>query len=122
MTSEHARAALQDRIAASPEFSRSLQCPATTGVEDEEESSEDGSMGQDAVLYDEVDSSRTIDEEVEALMLQRSSHLVTDQANAESDHDDVCIVGAHVERYTGHVLPSHAVNGEWMEWDATSHM
>ena len=122
MTSERARAALTVRIAASPEFSRSLQRPTTTGIEDEEESSEGDSMGQDAVLYDEVDSSRTIDEEVEALMLQRSSLLATNQADAESDHDDVCIVGTHVERYTGHVLPSHVVDGEWMEWDATSHM
>ena len=79
MISEHARAALQDRIAASQEFAKTLQCPESTVAEDKEESHEDDSMGGDVVLYDEIDSSRIIDEEVEALILQKPSHLHTEK-------------------------------------------
>lgn len=122
LISEQARTALADRIEASSEFSKSLQRPETTGVEDEEESDEDDPMGEDVVLYDEIDSSRSIDEEVETLMLQNPNHTVTNQAGAESDHDDVQIVGTHVERYTGHKFSPHVATGGWIEWDASSHM
>ena len=91
-------------------------------MEDEEEVDEDDLMDEDTVLYDGVDSSRTIDEEVEALMLQEPRHLLMDQTNAESDHDDVQIVGTHIERYTGHEFSSHAATNWWMEWDAVSHV
>ena len=53
-----------------------------------EDSHEDDSMGGDVVLYDEIDSSKTIDEKVEALILQKPSHLPTEKTDAESDHND----------------------------------
>jgi hypothetical protein len=79
-------------------------------------------MDEDAVLYDDIDSSRTIDEEVENLILQEPSHLLTGQIDAETDPDDVHIIGTYVERYTGREFSSCAATSEWMEWDATSHM
>lgn len=79
-------------------------------------------MGEDVVPYDEIDSSRTIDEEVEALVLQQPSYLLANQADAEPEHDDVHVIGTHVEKYTGHKFSSYVATCEWMEWDATSHV
>ena len=124
LTSERARTTLKKRIAASPEFAKSLQRPETIGVEDEEEEEidEDDPMDEGIVLYDGIDSSRMIDEEVEALILQEPRHLLMDQADAEPDDNDVHVVGAYVERYTGHEFSSRAATNWWMEWDAVSHM
>ena len=79
-------------------------------------------MGEDAVSYDEIDSSRTINEEVESLILQGPSSLPVNQNNAGSDDEDVHVIGTNVDRYTGHRFSSSTVNSEWMEWDADSHM
>jgi len=92
------------------------------GNEEGEKAGEDYSMNEDAVLYDEIDSSRTIDEQVEALFLQEPSHLHIGQIDTGSDHNDVHIIGTYVDRYTGHVFSSRTATNEWMEWDATSHM
>ena len=113
------RAALAERIAASPEFAKSLQRPVTVGTEDNEELEEDDSMGE--VMYDEIDSSRMLDEEVEALILQKPRHTLMDQTDVESGSDDVHIVGAHMERYTGHEFSSCIATNWWM-WDAVSHI
>ena len=95
MISEHARAALKVRIATSPEFSKNLQHPETTETEVEEEKSGDDAVGE-VVSYDEIDSSRTIDEEAEAPILQKPNHLLRSPADVESDYDDVHIKGTHV--------------------------
>ena len=58
----------------------------TTGVE---EVDEDDPMDEGAVLCDEIDSSKMIDKEVEALTLQEPTHLPMDQVDTESDHNDV---------------------------------
>ena len=89
-------------------------------TDDDEELDEDDST--DVVIYDETDSSRMIDEEVEALVLQKSRNLFIDQSDAESDHGDVHVVGAHMEKYTEHEFSSHKATNWWMEWDAVSHM
>ena len=59
---------------------------------------------------------------MEALILQKPRNPLIDQENVESDHSDVCIVGSHVEKYTGHEFSSRAATNWWMEWDAVSHM
>ena len=69
----------------------------TIGVE--EEVDEDDPMDEGAVLCDEIDSSKMIDE-VEALILQEPTHLPMDQVDTGSDHNDVQIVGSHIEKYT----------------------
>lgn len=73
------------------------------------------------VGYDEIDSSKTIEEETGDLILQRPTNL-TDQREAGPDDDDVCIIGTHVERYTGRYFSSCKATNEWMAWDATSSM
>ena len=85
----------------------------------DEDEGEDGVEG--VVRYDEIDSSRTVDEEVGAFILQETNNPSVSQRDAELDHDDVHIIGTHVERYTGHEFPSHTYTSEWMAWDATSH-
>lgn len=87
-------------------------------MESEEEVDEDGSMDGREVGYDEIDSSKTIEEETADLILQGPTNL-TDQRKARPD-DDVHIIGSHVERYTGHFFSSHTATNEWMAWDATS--
>jgi hypothetical protein len=114
-----ARDTLAERTTASPEFAKNLSRPETMGAEDDEELDEGDPT--DEVVYDEIDSSRTIDEEVEALILQKSGHL-EGEPGAESNHGDVHIVGAHVERYTGYEFSSRTATSWWMAWDATSHM
>ena len=57
------------------------------------------------VTYDEIDSSRMINEEVGTLVLQEPRHLTGEQ-DAESDDGDMHIVGENVERYTGHQFSS----------------
>ena len=114
LTSERARAALTDRISASTEFAKSLRRPETTGVEDSEELDEDDQG--DEVVYDEIDSSKLIDEEVGALILQNPRNITMDKP--DSDGDDVQIVGTNVERYTGYEFSSRGATNLWMEWDA----
>ena len=63
-----------------------------------------------------------INEEVEGLVLQKPRDLLMDQSDAESDHGDMHVVGAHMEKYTGHEFSSHRATNWWMEWDAASHM
>jgi len=53
------------------------------------------------VVYDEIDSSRMIDEETMDLILQQSGHPLAHKPDANSDHDDHQVVGANMERYTG---------------------
>ena len=108
LISEGAKAALKERIATCPEFAKNLQRPETVEAEDGEE--DGGEPGQDnpkdVVIYDETDSSKTIDEAVEALILQKPKNLLTDQADSESDHGDVHIMGEDMEKYTGHEFTS----------------
>jgi hypothetical protein len=96
------------------------------GAEDEEESSEDDSMDGDVIPYDEIDSSKTINEEVEALILQKPSHILIDPVDTElgddGDDDGVHIIGTHVESYTGYDFSPHVATSGWMEWDAASYI
>ena len=86
-----------------------------------EDEKEDGDAeDEDVVLYDEVDSSRAIDEKIEALILPKPNNLPMDQENVESDQDNVHVVGPNVEQYTGHTFSAQVTTTQWMEWDATS--
>ena len=73
-------------------------------------------------MYDEVDSSRMIEEEVADLILQEPGHLLRDKPDAESDYDDHQVVGEHMGEFTGHEFSSCAATNSWMDWDATSHI
>jgi len=81
-------------------------------AEDDEEFDEDNPMDQ--VTYDEIDSSRMIDEEVGALILQKPRHLLIGEPDVESDHGDVHIEGANMDRYTGHEFSSCGATNQWI--------
>ena len=119
MTSKRAIVALAERAAASPDFAKSLQWPDAPG-EGEGDYIDEDNQG-DEVVYDEIDSSRTIDEETLDLILQQSRHPLAHEPDADSDHNDHQIVGANMERYTGHEFSSHTATNSWMDWDASSH-
>ena len=91
------------------------------GEEGDEELDDGDEVG--VVVYDEIDSSKMINEEVEDLMLQEPRGLLMDNPDTNSDCDDLRIVGKNLERYTGHNFSSHMATNlwPWMEWDATSH-
>jgi hypothetical protein len=111
--------ALAERIAASQEFAKSLQRSDTRPMESEDKPDEEGPTEGNIVEYDEIDSSRTLEEEIGALILQEPNHL-TDQREAGPDDDDLQIIGRYVEPYTGRDFSSCTATNEWMEWDATS--
>lgn len=76
-------------------------------------------MDRRVVGFDEIDSSKTIEEETGDLILQGPNNL-TDQREAMPEDDDLRIIGSHVERYTGRNFSSCTATNEWMSWDATS--
>ena len=76
-------------------------------------------MDGDEIGYDEIDSSKTIDEEVEDLVLQKSNNLPT---HHESAVEDAYIIGAHMERYTGCEFTTHTTTNDWMAWNAAPYM
>ena len=73
-------------------------------------------------MYDEIDSSRMINEEVETLLLQTPGVPTKDQPDPDSDNGDVHAVGTHMEKYTGCKLSPHNAVDWWVEWDAASHV
>ena len=111
--------ALAERTAASPEFVKSLQRFDSPGEEEEDYVDEESDV--DAV-YDEIDSARLIDEEVADLILQQPRNPLAQKPDAASDHDDHQVVGAKMERFTGHNFSSHTATTSWMNWDATTHV
>ena len=74
------------------------------------------------MVYDETDSSKMINEVVEALILQEPRGSTKDQLDSDSDDGDVNAVGTHMEEYTGCELPPDEAANWWVEWDAASHM
>ena len=48
------------------------------------------------MVYDETDSSKMINEEVEALILQEPRGPTKDQLDSDSDDGDVDAVGTHI--------------------------
>jgi hypothetical protein len=121
LTGAPARLALAERIKASPDFLKSLQRPETGEAEDEESFDEEF-MDENEVEYDEIDSSKTIDEEVEDLILQKSDNLPTYHMNTDSAAEEAHILGAHMERYTGHEFTARTATNDWMAWDAAPYM
>ena len=60
----------------------------------------------DEVVYNEIDSSKMVDEETMDLILQQPVHPLVHRPDAGSDHDDDQVVGPNIERYTGHEFSS----------------
>jgi hypothetical protein len=115
LTSEKAKTALAEQTAASPGFVKSLNWPET--------GSEEVVVGEE-VLYDEVDSSRTVEVEVGALILREPSHIIGDWESrpVDDNDDDVHIIGPFMGKYTGCDFSSCTATNEWMEWDVASNV
>ena len=104
LTSEEAKKALSERMKKSKEFTDTLSRLEPVGTEDDEVISDVGGM---AVEYDEVDSSKTVEEEVVDLMAA--------EVDDSSDEGKVC-VGTNLEQYIGYEFSSHTATDAWMQW------
>ena len=81
--------------------------PDTIGVEEEEEEvTGDGS--EKVIEYDEIDSSKTVEEEI--------TDLMAGGAVDDLEEDEVC-VRTNLEQYIGYEFSSQTTTNSWMKWD-----
>ena len=107
LTSEEAKKALAERIKNSQEFSNTLFRAEPMGVEGNEVY-DDGDQENSIIKYDEIDSSKTLDEEVTDLMTV---------PGVDDSTEEVCI-GTDLEQFIGHEFSIPAATTAWMKWDA----
>lgn len=107
LTSEKAKAALAKRVKNSKAFVNSLSCMEPIGTEEDDEVDGDDE-GERTVEYDEIDSSKTL-EEIADLM-------TTQTADDPSDEGEVCI-GTNLEEFIGYEFSTRAATTAWMKWD-----
>jgi len=110
LTSEKAKKALLERMKNSKDFTDTLSRTGTIGTEEEEEEEEwVTNNGSKVIEYDEIDSSKTVEEEIADLMAGGAvDDLVED--------DEVC-VGTNLEQYIGYEFSSQTATNAWMKWD-----
>ena len=109
LTSEGAKKALAERIKNSQDFSDTLFRAEPMGVEDNEAIA-NGDQEESTVEYDEIDSSKTLDEEIADLMTI---------PGVGDPSEEVC-VGTDLEQFIGHEFSARAATTAWMKWDAKS--
>ena len=107
LTSEGAKKALEERIKNSHIFSNTLFRAEPIGVEDDEVIPH-GDQESSTVEIDEIDSSKTSDEEIADLM-------TTPGVSEKSE--EVCI-GTDLEQFIGHEFSIPAATTARMKWDA----
>jgi hypothetical protein len=92
----------------SQEFTDTLHEPEPIGTEDDEE---DISHDQEAnpIIYDEIDSSKTMDEEI-------ANFMVMDTVDEPSEEDEVC-VGTDLSQFIGQEFSIPSATAAWMKWD-----
>lgn len=91
----------------SQEFINTLHEPEPVGEEEEEALSND--QGDNSVIYDEIDSSMTMDEEI-------ANFMVTGTAVEPSEGDEVCI-GTDLSQFIGHEFSMRNATTAWMNWN-----
>jgi len=107
LTSEKAMKALSEWMKNSKDFTDTLSRVGPIGVEEEEEEvTGDGS--EKAIEYDEIDSSKTVEEEI--------ADLMAGGAVNDLEEDEVC-VGTNLEQYIGYEFSSQTATNSWMKWD-----
>jgi hypothetical protein len=84
----------------SQEFIDTLSGMEPIGIEEDDENYLPSDQKGDAVIYDEIDSSKTIDEEVIALM-------TADMEDGVSEDGEVC-VGTDLSQFIGHEFTATA--------------
>jgi hypothetical protein len=93
----------------SQEFIDTLSGMEPIGIEEDDENYLPSDQKGDAVIYDEIDSSKTIDEEVIALM-------TADMEDGVSEDGEVC-VGTDLSQFIGHEFTATAATNAWMKWN-----
>lgn len=92
----------------SQEFTSTLHEPEATGVGDD-----DGDLPNNQednpIIYDEIDSSKTMDEETADFMAMGTADEV-------SEEDEVC-VGTNLSQFLGHEFSIPNATAAWMKWD-----
>jgi hypothetical protein len=115
LTSKEARKLLFDCIATNQEFYRSLK-RMDSGDEEIVEDGSSGGIGE--ILYDDIDSSKTIKEAIQDVMKTVPAGSPTD-AYADEAESDVEDQGAGINLDT--YVPEHFTKGDatnrWMKWD-----
>ena len=132
LTSDKAKAALEKRIKDSGDFAKTLSQMEPIGIEGDEEV-EDGNQEGTVVNYDEIDSSKTLEEEIADLMTsggveevadpmaidaeeEIADPMTTDVVDNPLDEDEVC-VGTNLEEFVGYEFSTRAATTVWMKWD-----
>ena len=94
----------------SKDFTDTLSQLGSLGTE-EDEFADSGNEG--AIEYDDIDSSKTVEEEIADLM---AKDTVDGSLDEDEDEDEVC-VGTDLEQYIGYEFSSQAATNAWMKWD-----
>ena len=94
----------------SKDFTNSLSQLGSLGIE-EDEFADGGHEG--VIEYDDIDSSKTVEEEIADFMAKGT---VDGSLGKDEDEDEVC-VGTDLEQYIGYECSSQAATDAWMKWD-----
>lgn len=68
-----------------------------------------GDQGEGEIIYDDIDSSKTIDEEIVDLMTKNAEDEL-------SEEEEVCI-GTDLDQFIGHEFSIPNATDAWMKWD-----
>lgn len=114
---------LLERIAKDPEFYKSLN-RMDEGGEEEDQESDDENGGDGKVCYDEIDSSKTIDEAVTEIIKSNPADSLADiyadkddGSLSESDAEDRG-AGTNLDIYIGSEFSTCNATKGWMEWNS----
>jgi len=97
------------------DFTDTLSQSAPVGMEEDDEVTD----GDDEVVveYDEIDSSKTLEEEIADFMAQGTVDGPLG-GPLGGDEEEVC-VGTNLEQYIGYEFSSQTATNAWMKWDST---
>ena len=123
MTSKEAHQLLLERVSADSEFYKSLK-RLDEGEEEDQGGDDDGTGDKEMVCYDEIDSSKTINEVIKDVIdrtpADRLADIYADDDSgllSESDTEDRR-AGTNLDMYIGHEFSTHNATDGWMEWDS----
>lgn len=120
MTSKEARALLLEQISTDQEFYKSLR---RRDEGDEEVDQEKDQGDDDGVCYDEIDSSKKINEAIQDVMESTPADslgdIYADEEDGldESDAEDRG-TGTNLGRYVGNDFSTRDATTRWMSWNA----
>jgi hypothetical protein len=122
LTSKEAHHLLLERISTDQEFYKSLKGSDEGGEEDQDDNDNDGD--NKTVHYDEIDSSKTINEAIADVIKRAPADCLADiyvdkddGLSGESDAEDRG-TGTNLDMYTGHEFSTRNATGGWMEWNS----